>query len=194
MRYIFKILILGLDGEAIALYTIRTFGEEGENKGPYLELYKEVKVLEDTCDIEVNAIIDVENTDLDEMINTVDGIIYFINPLKSEEKEVFDSILHDIRKISRSIPLIIMYYDNEGILTLSANNLLENAWLKYFDVEAFVNIRPREFHHVLHCLSIAMISGDSPLNIENAWMRFPLFIQLANIYFKKAEKESKAEY
>ena len=194
MRYIFKILILGLDGEAIALYTIRTFGEEGENKGPYLELYKEVKALEDTCDLEVNAIIDVEKTDLDELINTVDGIIYFINPLKNEEKEVFDSILHDIRKISRNIPIIIMYYDQEGIFPLSVNNLLENTWLKYFDVEAFVNVRPREFHHVLQCLCIAMISGDSPLNIENAWMRFPIYIQLANIYFKNAEKESKPEY
>ncbi|MHA1479452.1 MAG: hypothetical protein ACTSPU_14755 [Promethearchaeota archaeon] len=174
MRYIFKILILGLDDEVIPLYTIRAFGEEGENKGPYLELYKEVKVFEDTCDLEVNAIIDVENTDLDEMIDTVDGIIYFINPLKNEEKEVFNSILHDIRKVSRNIPIIIMYYDQDGIFPLSVNNLLENTRLKYFDVEAFVNVRPREFHHVLHCLCIAMISGDSPLNIENAWMRFPL--------------------
>jgi len=194
MRYIFKILILGLDGEVVALYTIRAFGEEGENKGPYLELYKEVKALEDTCDLEVNAIIDVEKTDLDELINTVDGIIYFINPLKNEEKEVFDSILHDIRKISRNIPIIIMYYDQEGTFPLSVNDLLENTWLKYFDVESFVNVHPREFHHVLHCLCIAMISGDSPLNIENAWMRFPIYIQLANIYFKKAEKESKPEY
>ncbi|MBY8978867.1 MAG: hypothetical protein KGD72_00620, partial [Candidatus Lokiarchaeota archaeon] len=161
---------MGLDGEAIALYTIRTFGEEGENKGPYLELYKEVKILEDSCDIEVNAIIDVENTDLDELITTVDGIIYFINPLKNEEKEVFDSLLHDIRKITRNIPIIIMYYDQEGILPLTVNNLLENTWLKYFDIEAFVNVRPREFYRVLHCLCIAMISGDSPLNIENAWM------------------------
>lgn len=194
MRYIFKILILGLDGEAIALYTIRAFGEEGENKGPYLELYKEVKVLEDTCDLEVNAIIDVENTDLDELINTVDGIIYFMNPLKNEEKEVFNSILHDIRKVSRNIPIIIMYYDQEGIFPLSVNDLLENTWLKYFDIEAFVNVHPREFHHVLHCLCIAMTSGDSPLSLENAWMRFPIYIQLANIYFKKAEKESKPEY
>jgi len=68
MRYIFKILILGLDGEAISFYTIRAFGEEGENKGPYLELYREVKVLEDTCDLEVNAITDVESSDLDELI------------------------------------------------------------------------------------------------------------------------------
>ena len=171
MRYTFKILMMGLDGEAIALYTIRAFGEEGENKGPYLELYTEEKALEDTCDLEVNAIIDVEKTDLDDLINTVDGIIYFINPLKNEEKEVFDSILHDIRKISRTIPLIIMYYDYEGIVPLSVNSMLENTWLKYFDIEAFVNVRPRAFHHVLHCLCISMISGDSPISLENAWMK-----------------------
>ena len=171
MRYTFKILMMGLDGEAIALYTIRAFGEEGENKGPFLELYKEVKVLEDTCDLEVNAIIDVENTDLDRLINTVDGIIYFINPLKNEETEVFNSILHDIRKISRNIPIIITYYDQEGILPLNVNDILENSWLKYFDTEAFVNVRPREFHHVLHCLCISMISGDSPISLENAWMK-----------------------
>ena len=194
MRFTLNILILGLDGEAIALYTIRAFGEEGENKGAYLELYKEVKVLEDNCDLEVNAITDVENSDLDDLIRTVDGIIYFMNPLKNEEKEVFNSILHDIRKISRTIPIIIMYYDQNGIFPLSVNDLLENTWLKYFDIEAFVNVHPREFHHVLHCLCTAMISGDSPLNIENAWMRFPIYIQLANIYFKKAEKESKPEY
>jgi hypothetical protein len=28
-----------------------------------------------------------------------------------------------------------------------------------------------------------MINGDTPLNIENAWMRFPIFIQMANIYY-----------
>jgi hypothetical protein len=32
---------------------------------------------------------------------------------------------------------------------------------------------------------MAMIAGDSPLNIENAWMRFPIFIQLANIHFQQ---------
>ena len=83
MRYIFKILLLGLDGDAISFYAHRAFGEPGETKGAYLEWYKEVNAFEDICDLEVNAITDITNTDsdFDEMLGTVDGVIYFINPL-----------------------------------------------------------------------------------------------------------------
>ncbi|GAH92095.1 unnamed protein product, partial [marine sediment metagenome] len=72
--------------------------------------------------------------------------------------------------------------------------LLEKTWFEYLDIEAFVNLQPREFHQALQCLCLAIINGTPPLAIENAWMRFPIYIQLANIYFKKAEKESKPEY
>jgi len=196
MRYIFKILLLGLDGEAISFYALRALGEEGENKGAYLEWYKEVNAFEDICDLEINAITDITNTDFDfeEMLGTVDGIIYFVNPMNKEEIEIFDSILHDIRSIKRNIPIILTYYDQQGILPLSINELLEKTWFEYLDIEAFVNLQPREFHQALQCLCLAIINGTDPLAIENAWMRFPIYIQLANIYFKKAEKESKPEY
>jgi 2C-methyl-D-erythritol 2,4-cyclodiphosphate synthase len=195
MRYIFKILLLGLDGEAISFYALRALGEEGETKGAYFEWYKELNAFEDICDLEVDAISDLTNpdSDFDDMLGTVDGVIYFINPLNTEEIEIFDSILHDIRKIKRSIPIILMYYDQQGILPISVNELLENTWLEYVDVEAFVNLQPREFHQALQCLCLAMISGDTPLNIENAWMRFPIYFQLANIFLKKANKEEKPE-
>jgi hypothetical protein len=196
MRYIFKILLLGLDGDAISFYALRALGEEGENKGAYLEWYKEVNALEDICDLEINAITNITNTDFDfeEMLGTVDGVIYFINPMNKEEIEIFDSILHDIRSIKRNIPIILMYYDQQGILPSSTNELLEKTWFEYLDIEAFVNLQPREFHQALQCLCLAIINGVAPLAIENAWMRFPIYIQLANIYFKKAEKESKPEY
>ena len=194
MRYIFKILLLGLDGEAISFYALRAFGEEVENKGAYLEWYKEVKAFEDICDLEVDAITDVINADFDEIIPTVDGIIYFLNPLKKEEFDYFDIILPIVKSVKRNIPIILMYYDQQGIFPLSINELLESLWFKYLEVEAFVNLPPREFHQVLQCLCVAMITGISPLNIENAWMRFPIYIQLANIFFKKAEKEFKPEF
>ncbi|MFX1446607.1 MAG: hypothetical protein ACFFCG_00560, partial [Promethearchaeota archaeon] len=195
MRYIFKILLLGLDGESISFYAHRAFGEEGESKGAYLEWYKEVNTFEDVCDLEVNAITDITNanSDFDEMLKTMDGVIYFINPLNKEEIEIFDSILHDIRSIKRNVPIVLMYYDQQGILPISINELLEKTWLDYLDIEAFVNLQPREFHQALQCLCLAMITGDTPLNIENAWMRFPIYIQLANIFFKKAIKEEKPE-
>lgn len=194
MRYIFKILLLGLDGEAISFYALRAFGEEVENKGAYLEWYKEVKAFEDICDLEVDAITDVINADFDEIIPTVDGIIYFLNPLKKEEFDYFDIILPIVKSVKRNIPIILMYYDQQGIFPLSINELLESLWFKYLEVEAFVNLPPREFHQVLQCLCVAMITGISPLNIENAWMRFPIYIQLANIFFKKAKKEFKPEF
>jgi len=194
MRYIFKILLLGLDGEAISFYALRAFGEEGENKGAYLELYKEVKAFKDICDLEIAAITDVINADFDEIIPTVDGIIYFLNPLNKEEFDYFDIVLPIVKSVKRNIPIILMYYDQQGIFPLSINELLESLWFKYLDVEAFVNLPPREFHQVLQCLCVAMITGISPLNIENAWMRFPIYIQLANIFFKKAEKEFKPEF
>ncbi len=193
MRYIFKILLLGLDGEAISFYALRAFGEEGENKGAYLECYKEVKAFDDICDLEVVAITDVINADFDEIIPTVDGIIYFLNPLNNEEFEYFDIILPIVKSVKRNIPIVLMYYDQQGIFPLSINELLERLWFKYLDIEAFVNLPPAEFYQVLQCLCVAMISGDTPLNIENAWMRFPIYIQLANIFFKKAEKEFKPE-
>ena len=196
MRYIFKILLLGLDGDTITFYALRAFEEEGESKGAYLEWYKEVNAFEDICDLEIDAISDITNTDsdFDEMLGTVDGIIYFINPLKLEEIEVFNSLLHDIRSIKRNIPVIIMYYDIQGILPISVNKLLEKTWFDYIDIEAFVNLQPREFYQALQCLCTAMINGTAPLHIENAWMRFPIYIQLANIYFKKATKEEKPEF
>jgi len=194
MRYIFKILLLGLDGEAISFYALRAFGEEVENKGAYLEWYREEKAFEDICDLEVDAITDVINADFDEIIPTVDGIIYFLNPLKKEEFDYFDIILPIVKSVKRNIPIILMYYDQQGIFPLSINELLESLWFKYLDVEAFVNFPPRKFTQVLQCLCVAMIKGISPLNIENAWMRFPIYIQLANIFFKKAEKELKPEF
>jgi len=194
MRYIFKILLLGLDGEAVSFYALRAFGEEGENKGAYLEWYKEAKAFDDICDLEVVAITDVINADFDEIIPTVDGIIYFLNPLNKEEFEYFDIILPIVKSVKRNIPIVLMYYDQQGIIPLSINELLESLWFKYLDVEAFVNLSPAEFYQVLQCLCVAMISGDTPLNIENAWMRFPIYIQLANIFFKKAEKEFKPEF
>ena len=195
MRYIFKILLLGLDGESISFYAHRAFLEEGENKGAYLEWYREVNAFEDICDLEINVLTDITNanSDFDEMLKTVDGVIYFINPLNKEEIEIFDSILHDIRLIKRNIPIVLIYYDQQGILPISINELLEKTWFDYLDIEAFVNLQPREFHQALQCLCLAMITGDTPLNIENAWMRFPIYIQLANIFFKKAVKEEKPE-
>ncbi len=181
MRYIFKILILG-DPQVIEFYALRAFGEPGEDQGTYFEWYREVNVLEDVCDLEVDVVTSLQ-ADLDDLLSMADGIIYFLNPLIKEESELFAMILPDIFSVKRDIPTVVIFYDQNGILPISINELLENVWVNYPSLEAFVNLSPKDFHQALQSLSLAMINGDTPLNIENAWMRFPIIIQMANIYF-----------
>ncbi|MFX0104162.1 MAG: hypothetical protein ACFE75_01570, partial [Candidatus Hodarchaeota archaeon] len=179
--YYFKILILG-DSDTIHFYASRAFNEPGEDYETYFKWYKEIKVFEDVCDLEIDAITSI-SADLDEIIPTVDGIIYFLNPLIQEESEMFEMILPDIFSVKHDIPTIVIFYDQNGVLPISVNDLLQHVWVNFPSLEAFVNLSPSEFHQALQSLCLAMINGDTPLNIENAWMRFPIFIQMANIYF-----------
>ena len=180
--YYFKILMLGGDSDTIHFYASRVFGEAGEDQKTYFKWYQETKVFEDVCDLEIDAITSI-SADLDEIIPTVDGIIYFLNPIIQEESELFEMVLPDIFSVKRDIPTIVIFYDQSGVLPISVNELLQHVWVNFPSLEAFVNLSPREFHQALQSLCLAMINGDTPLNIENAWMRFPIFIQMANIYF-----------
>jgi len=180
-RYYFKILILG-EPDTIHLYASRAFGEPGEDQETHFEWYKEIKVFDDICDLEIDAITSI-SADLDEIIPMVDGIIYFLNPVNEEESELFEMILPDIFSVKRDIPTIVMFYDQNGILPVCVNDLLQHIWVNFPSLEAFANLPPKNFHQALQSLCLAMINGDTPLNIENAWMRFPIFIQMANIYF-----------
>jgi hypothetical protein len=184
MRYIFKVLLLGRNPEVIHFYASSAFGEPGEDKGTYFEWYKEIKSFENICDLEIDAITDI-SADLDEIIPIVDGIIYFINPLNKDEIELLGMVLPDIFNVKRDIPTIINFYDQDWIIPLNVNDLLSEVWVNYPSLEAFVNLSPREFHQALQSLSLAMVNGEEPLNIENAWMRFPILIQMANIYFEQ---------
>lgn len=180
--FYFRTLVLGSNSETIHFYISRAFGEPGEDKDTYVSWYKEVKVLDNVCDLEIDALISI-SADLDEIIPMVDGILYFINPTNTEETELFEMILPDIFSVKRDIPTIIIFYDQDGILPISVNDLLTQIWVNFPSLEAYVNLSPNEFHQALQSLCLAMIDGDGPLNIENAWMRFPIFIQMANIYF-----------
>jgi len=189
--FMFKVLILG-DYDAIYSYASQAFGDFGEDKGYYSEWYKEMKCMKDYCGLEIKAITSI-SADYNEMIPMADGIIYFINPLKKEEFEIFELILPIIYSVKMEIPMIILFYDQNGILPISANELLENFWYKYPTLEAFVNLTPKNFYQVLQSLCLAMINGEAPLNIDNAWMRFPIFVQMANIYFNNGNYHQAAQ-
>ncbi len=185
--FFFKILILGGDSDLALTYVSKAMDVVGVDKGAYNEWYEEIKILGDICDLEINVITDMISADFDDLIQMADGIIYFFNPLNEIETEFFEIITKIIDKIRRNIPTILLYYDPSGFITISVNELLEQAWTRYKKMEAFVNLPPKEFRQVLHCISLAMISGDTPLNIENAWMKFPFYIKMANSYFKEKD-------
>ena len=184
MRFVFRVLILG-EPNSTYEYVVRAFQSLGEKeiKYYYYEWYKETKVLEDVCDLEINVISDTISADYDAIFPTIDGIIYFINPKNLQEFELFEMQMPIINTVKRNIPIILVFYDKSGILPITNEELLESAWRTYPDYESFINLSPNEFHQAIECLCLAMIAGDAPLNIENAWMRFPIFIELANKYF-----------
>ena len=189
--FYFKILILG-NREITNSFMSLAFDDSGIKNETLLEWYKEVNVLENKCELDINLVIDMINTDMDNIIPIADGIIYFLNPTSKEEMEFFEIVLPIIQSSKRGIPVVLVYLDPSGILPIAVNDLLEELWVNHPDLEGFVNLSSRNFHQVLECLCEAIITGDTPLNIENAWMRFPIFIQLANIYYKNGLIEQAA--
>lgn len=179
----FKIQVLG-NPEISLPYVANALKEEPEDKGDYLEWYKEVAVLENTCDLEIDVMSNMFSADFEEIIPMVDGIIYFINPLNEDELEFFEIIYPIINSVKRDIPTIIVFYDPGGIIPASTLTLLKVVWYNFPEIEAFVNTPPQEFHEIIQCLNLALIMGDTPLNIENAWLRLPIFIEQANTYYK----------
>ncbi|MBY9008046.1 MAG: hypothetical protein KGD63_14995 [Candidatus Lokiarchaeota archaeon] len=185
MRYIFKIIILGNSDVSIP-YLSTAINEIFEDKETYIEWHQEIPVLDDICEIETIAIANL-TADMDQIIPSVDGIIYFLNPSVDEEMEFFQMILDILEKVKRNIPTIMIYYNEDGILPISVTDLLEDTWIKFPDFEAFVNLHPIQFRQALHCLCLAMISGDYPLDIENAWLRYPILVMQANFFYNRKD-------
>ena len=183
MRFVFKLLCLG-DPETTLHYLSSALQDTGDEKKTHVEWFTEFNVVDNICDLEIDNITDYITAEFDEIIPSVDGIIYFLNPINEGELTYFKIIVPIIMSVKRDIPTVILFYDPRGIIPLSTNKLFEDIWVNYPNLEAFANIEPNQFHQVLQCICLAMINGDTPLNIENAWMRLPIFIQLANFYFE----------
>ena len=189
--FYFKILILGNNNITDSFISL-AFNDSGIKNETLAEWYKEVNVLENKCELDINLVTDMVNSDMDSIIPMVDGIVYFLNPTSEEDMEFFEIVLPIIQSTKRGIPVVLIYLDPSGILPIAVNDLLEELWVNHPDLEGFVNLSYQDFHQVLACLCEAIITGDTPLNIENAWMRYPIFIQLANIYYKNGLLEQAA--
>ncbi len=183
MKYFFRLLILG-DNELSISFLTSALKRQPENKETYLEWMLEYKIIEDICDIEI-IFPDLISANFDELIPSVDGVIYFINPLDEAELELFDMLLAIIDKVKREIPTIIVFNGIDGILSLNVNDLLDYIWFNYPDLEVFANIPPSKFYQLLHCLTYSMINGSPPINLENSWLRLPVLVDNVNTYYRE---------
>jgi len=182
LSFTLNVLILG-EYNFTRSYISNAFDEPGETVDFDYKIYREIKIFEDKCILEINLIANIKDN-FERYIDTADGLLYFLNPFQNEEMELFDRIYKDIfSRRNRSIPLIIAFYNPGGMFHITVNELLERIWINYPSLEAFINIPPLKFHQILQCLCLAMIKREEPLNIDNAWMRYPILIQMANIYF-----------
>ncbi|MHA1805170.1 MAG: hypothetical protein ACTSU4_11700 [Promethearchaeota archaeon] len=181
----FKILVLGNPDQLINYFSLIYGEKRAEILNMYWEWHEEVQILEDTCEVDIDIITDPINVDYDMLISISDGIFYFVNPTNEEELELFQMNISIIRAMKREIPTIIIFYDDNGVLPFNSLDLLQAIWLNYPEMEAFVNLPPHEFYQALQCSCLAMINGETPLNIENAWLRFPFFLRDANKFYRE---------
>jgi len=179
----FRILVLGKPENTIP-YIMNTGVEDGEDQEEIYECYKEIKVFDNICNLEIDVIAKL-SADFDEIIPNVDGILYFLDPMERGEWDLFELVSEIIQQVRRDIPIIIFFYSPNRIITIPSNILLDGVWKNYPTYECFINLPPTQFYKVLSTLSEAMITGKIPINIENAWMRLSTFISQANLYYQQ---------
>lgn len=158
--------------------------EDGEDQEEIYECYKEIKVFDNICNLEIDIIAKL-SADFDEIIPNVDGILYFLDPMERGEWDLFELVSEIIQQVRRDIPIIIFFYSPNRIISIPSNILLDGVWKNYPTYECFINLPPTQFYKVLSTLSEAMITGKIPINIENAWMRLSTFISQANLYYQQ---------
>ncbi|MHA1339223.1 MAG: hypothetical protein ACTSRZ_04005 [Promethearchaeota archaeon] len=194
MHYMFRFLALG-DKKLVLSYI------EGSNTEPIFRDYeiihykKNIRTLEgNICDIEVDAIIS-DTIDYDNLIPTCDGIIYFINPNRPEEFNLFEIIIGIINELERALPVVIVFYAKDGYCKIPSNYLLEYIWNNtYYEAFIFNKYSDNKFNEILECLSDAIVLGINPINIETAWLRIPILIEKINYLVLKEEWLKAANY
>ncbi len=179
----FRILVLGKPENTIP-YLMNTGVEDGEDQEEIYECYKEIKVFDSICNLEIDVTAKL-TADFDEIIPNVDGIIYFLDPMEKGEWDLFELVSEIIQQVRRDIPIIIFFYSPGRIISIPSNILLEGVWKNYPTYESFINLSPSQFYKLLSTLSEAMITAKIPINIENAWMRLSTFITQANLYYQQ---------
>ncbi|MBD3349931.1 MAG: hypothetical protein GF364_00415, partial [Candidatus Lokiarchaeota archaeon] len=180
MRYMFRVLVLGDPLSSVPFIV----NGDVEHVSQDYELSRWSKTLntgyEERCDLEIDVVVS-ESTDYDNLIPTSDGILYFLNPNKLEEFELFEMISDILLELKRQIPIIVIFYDKDGFIKLPSNALVEYIWENYpFDAFVFNKYSKNKLYEILECLCEAMINSTMPINVQTAWLRVPFLIDKIN--------------
>ena len=179
MRYMFKILTLG--DSKLSLQMIKNGKLIQQFQDHEISRWtKTINVATDQAVIEIDAVL-TSTVDFDNIIPTSDGILYFLDPNNFQQFELFEMIIQIIHKMGRTIPIVVVFFCNTGVIRTPSNYLMEYIWDNYL-MEAFVfdMYSKNTFYEVLECLCEAIITGTIPINVETTWMRIPFFMQKIN--------------
>lgn len=180
MRYIFRVLVLG--DPLLAIPFMINGGVEHAGQDAELSHWaKSINIgKDDIADLEIDVVV-TSSADFDTLIPTSDGILYFINPNKIEDFDLFEMIVDILFEVRREIPIVIIFNDNKGVIRIPSNLLIENIWENYpFEAFVYDQYSKNTLYLILECLTDSMISNTMPINIETAWMRIPFFMDKIN--------------
>ncbi|MHA1648153.1 MAG: hypothetical protein ACTSVL_11315 [Promethearchaeota archaeon] len=125
--------------------------------------------------------------DYDVILPMTDGIIYFLNPNRPEERELFQESIKIMDKLERRIPGVILFNDPSKIILESSNHLFKSLWESSSNNEGFIlnSFSFQQFPEILQVLSDGIISGKPIINFNIAWIQLPILMNLIDLEINK---------
>ncbi|GAB4319615.1 MAG: hypothetical protein Kow0069_23240 [Promethearchaeota archaeon] len=182
MRYMFRVLCLG-DSD-VATTSVVNAGAEMD------EFSTDEQVMGFT--LEVHSGRDVANVeflvprsaavDYDDILPTTDGVLFYADPSIPGTLELFDMEMSFVGEAGRLIPAVMVVQARGGFQPIPWNLLAEAFWRKYPTYEITFPRRgsSNEAREPIRMLCEAMMEAKVPINLDTAWMRFPVLIDQTN--------------
>ncbi|MHA1730323.1 MAG: hypothetical protein ACTSU5_00180 [Promethearchaeota archaeon] len=194
MRYMFRILALGEENLSIP-FIVNSGAQFDEDSTELMEggayIYDiELKIGNDNCNLEL-LVPRSDTIDYDEVIPTVDGILYYLDPSDEGAFELFKMDIDIVEETGRYIPTVAVFIKRDYFLPIPWNTILESFWREFPKFEAIVYSFGSKKSTLLpiETLSEAMVKTWVPMNAETAWVRFPTFVNLTNEYLESGNLE-----
>ena len=164
MQYIFSGVILGEAGTAVNYLkeaSIPCVSEDSYSKWEYSFTQED-----HTFDLNLD-IPEFSDVEYEDVILMADFFLYFINPNKPGEFDIFKDIYQILANIGRHIPGIIIFRDNTHFIQQNSLELLQEIWLNY-PYEAIISncTSLNKMEWLLNLICNSIISNSTLLNPE----------------------------